>query len=140
MKFSDGKPFTAKDVVFTYETILDKKTNNASKTELDAVKSVEAKGDDTVVFHLKYPYAPFAERTVLPIAPEHIAGKQDVNTGDFTTKPVGTGPYKLVKLVQGREAHLQGQPRLLGRRAEGQELHHGDHQGRRHPRHPARRR
>lgn len=68
--FSDGAPFTAKDVVFTYRTILDPKTNNASRTELDALESVRAVGDDTVVFTLKYPYAPFAERTVQAIAPD----------------------------------------------------------------------
>ncbi|MGW2284867.1 ABC transporter substrate-binding protein [Streptomyces phaeochromogenes] len=107
VKFSDGEPFTAKDVVFTYETILDEKTNNASKGELDAIESVEAKGDDTVVFRLKYPYAPFAERTVLPIAPEHIAGGQDVNTGSFGTKPVGTGPYKLAKWSKGEQLVLE---------------------------------
>ncbi|MFF1687950.1 MULTISPECIES: ABC transporter substrate-binding protein [unclassified Streptomyces] len=114
VRFSDGKPFSAKDVVFTYETILDKKTNNASKTELDAVDTVEAEGDDTVVFRLKYPYAPFAERTVLPIAPEHIAGKQDVNTGDFTTKPVGTGPYTLVKWSKGEKLTFKANPRYWG--------------------------
>ncbi|MFD3309349.1 ABC transporter substrate-binding protein [Streptomyces sp. NPDC058694] len=107
VKFSDGKPFTAKDVVFTYETVLDEKTNNASKGELDAIESVEAKGDDTVVFRLKYPYAPFAERTVLPIAPEHIAGGQDVNTGAFGSKPVGTGPYKLAKWSKGEQLVLE---------------------------------
>ncbi|MGW6403400.1 ABC transporter substrate-binding protein [Streptomyces sp. NPDC055134] len=114
VRFSDGKPFSAKDVVFTYETILDKKTNNASKTELDAVDTVEAKGDDTVVFRLKYPYAPFAERTVLPVAPEHVAGKQDVNTGDFTTKPVGTGPYTLVKWSKGEKLTFKTNPRYWG--------------------------
>ncbi|WP_055611242.1 ABC transporter substrate-binding protein [Streptomyces phaeochromogenes] len=107
VKFSDGEPFTAKDVVFTYETILDEKTNNASKGELDAIESVEAKGDDTVVFRLKYPYAPFAERTVLPIAPEHMAGGQDVNTGSFGTEPVGTGPYKLTKWSKGEQLVLE---------------------------------
>lgn len=107
VKFSDGEPFTAKDVVFTYETILDEKTNNASKGELDAIESVEAKGDDTVVFRLKYPYAPFAERTVLPIAPEHLAGGQDVNTGSFGTRPVGTGPYKLTKWSKGEQLVLE---------------------------------
>ncbi|MEU1019147.1 ABC transporter substrate-binding protein [Streptomyces sp. NPDC005900] len=114
VRFSDGKPFSAKDVVFTYETILDKKTNNASKTELDAVKSVEAKGDDTAVFHLKYPYAPFAERTVLPIAPRHIAAKQDVNTGAFTTKPIGTGPYELVKWSKGEKLTFKANPHYWG--------------------------
>ncbi|MDI3424052.1 ABC transporter substrate-binding protein [Streptomyces luteolus] len=114
VKFSDGKPFTAKDVVFTYETILDKKTNNASKTELDALKSVEAKGEDQVVFHLKYPYAPFRERTVLPIAPEHVAGEQDVNSGPFTTKPIGTGPYELVKWSKGEKLTFKANPDYWG--------------------------
>ncbi|WP_433548989.1 ABC transporter substrate-binding protein [Streptomyces sp. CA-294286] len=114
VKFSDGKPFGAKDVVFTYETILDAKTNNAAKTELDAVKSVRAEGDSTVVFTLKYPYAPFAERTVLPIAPEHVAGKQDVNTGPFTTQPVGTGPYVLTKWSKGEKLSFKANPDYWG--------------------------
>ncbi|MGW4161317.1 ABC transporter substrate-binding protein [Streptomyces sp. NPDC004788] len=103
VRFSDGRPFTAKDVVFTYTTILDPKTNNPSRTELDALRDVRAVGDDTVVFTLKYPYAPFAQRTVLAIAPEHIAGRQDVNTGPFTTRPVGTGPYVLTGWSRGEK-------------------------------------
>lgn len=103
VKFSDGHPFTAADVVFTYRTILDPKTNNASRTELDALRDVTAVGDDTVVFTLKYPYAPFAQRTVLAIAPEHVAGKQDVNTGPFTSRPVGTGPYVLTGWSRGEK-------------------------------------
>ncbi|MFF1480829.1 ABC transporter substrate-binding protein [Streptomyces sp. NPDC058301] len=112
--FSDGQPFTAKDVVFTYSTILDPKTNNPSKGELDAVKEVRAEGADAVVFTLKYPYAPFAQRTVLPIVPEHIAGKQDVNTGDFATAPVGTGPYKLLKWSKSEKIAFEANPSYWG--------------------------
>ncbi|MFF5426626.1 MULTISPECIES: ABC transporter substrate-binding protein [unclassified Streptomyces] len=108
--FSDGVPFTAKDVVFTYRTILDPRTNNPSRTELDALKSVEAVGDDTVVFRLKYPYAPFAERTVHAIAPEHVAAKQDVNTGAFTTRPIGTGPYVLTGWSKGEKLTFKANP------------------------------
>lgn len=108
--FSDGAPFTSKDVVFTYRTILDPKTNNASRTELDALESVEAIGDDTVVFKLKYPYAPFAERTVHAIAPEHVAAKQDVNTGAFTTGPIGTGPYVLTGWSKGEKLSFKANP------------------------------
>ncbi|MGN9790697.1 ABC transporter substrate-binding protein [Streptomyces sp. OZ13] len=114
VKFSDGTPFSAKDVVFTYRTVLDEKTNNASRTELDAVKDVRAEGDDTVVFTLKYPYAPFAQRTVLPIAPEHIAGRQDVNTGPFTTKPIGTGPYILTGWSKGEKISFKANPDYWG--------------------------
>ncbi|MCX5016114.1 ABC transporter substrate-binding protein [Streptomyces sp. NBC_00555] len=114
VKFSDGAPFSAKDVVFTYRTILDAKTNNASKTELDAIAGVEARGEDTVVFTLKYPYAPFAERTVQPIAPEHIAGGQDVNSGEFTTHPVGTGPYVLTAWSKGEKLGFKANPGYWG--------------------------
>lgn len=112
--FSDGKPFSAKDVVFTYRSVLDPKTNNPSKTELDALKDVRAVGEDTVVFTLKYPYAPFAERTVLAIAPEHIAGKQDVNTGAFTTRPIGTGPYVLTDWSKGEKLSFKANPTYWG--------------------------
>ncbi|MFE2556273.1 ABC transporter substrate-binding protein [Streptomyces sp. NPDC059352] len=108
--FSDGAPFTSKDVVFTYRTILDAKTNNASRTELDAIRNVEAIGDDTVVFTLKYPYAAFAERTVLAIAPEHVVSKQDVNTGAFTTMPIGTGPYVLTGWSKGEKLSFKANP------------------------------
>ncbi|MEU7114668.1 ABC transporter substrate-binding protein [Streptomyces sp. NPDC046182] len=112
--FSDGKPFSAKDVVFTYRSVLDPKTNNPSKTELDALKDVRAVGEDTVVLTLKYPYAPFAERTVLAIAPEHIAGKQDVNTGTFTTRPIGTGPYVLTDWSRGEKLSFKANPTYWG--------------------------
>ncbi|WP_371614733.1 ABC transporter substrate-binding protein [Streptomyces sp. NBC_00454] len=114
VKFSDGQPFGAKDVVFTYRTILHEKTNNASKSELDAIAGVEAQGEDAVVFRLKYPYAPFAERTVLPIAPEHIAGGQDVNSGDFAAKPIGTGPYVLTAWSKGEKLSFKANPSYWG--------------------------
>lgn len=112
--FSDGEPLTAGDVEFTYRTILDPKTDNASKAELDAIESVTAQGADRVVFTLKYPYAPFAERTVLPIAPEHVAGRQDVNCGDFNTRPVGTGPYLLTGWSKGEKLNFKANPAYWG--------------------------
>lgn len=114
VEFSDGEPLTSADVVFTYETILDARTNNTSRSELDAVKEVRADGDDKVVFTLKYPYAPFAGRTVLPIVPEHIAGKQDPNTGAFNTNPVGTGPYVLADWRKGDKLTFKANPHYWG--------------------------
>jgi peptide/nickel transport system substrate-binding protein len=114
VEFSDGEPLSSEDVVFTYETILDAKTNNTARSELDAVKQVRAVGDDKVVFTLKYPYAPFAGRTVLPIVPEHIAGEQDPNTGSFNTKPVGTGPYVLTGWSKGEKLSFEANPNYWG--------------------------
>ncbi|WP_323445516.1 ABC transporter substrate-binding protein [Streptomyces yaizuensis] len=112
--FSDGKPFGAKDVVFTYRTVLDEKTNNPSRSELEAVKDIRATGDDTVVFTLKYPYAPFAQRTVHPIVPAHIASGQDANTGPFTSKPIGTGPYTLADWSRGEKISFKANPTYWG--------------------------
>lgn len=114
VEFSDGEPLSAADVVFTYRTVLDEKTNNTARSELDAVKEIRADGDDKVVFTLKYPYAPFAGRTVLPIVPEHIAAEQDPNTGPFNTKPVGTGPYVLSSWSKGEKLTFKANPNYWG--------------------------
>ncbi|MBD0841411.1 ABC transporter substrate-binding protein [Streptomyces sp. TRM68416] len=114
VKFSDGEPLTSADVVFTYDTILDAKTNNTHRSELDAVKRVRADGDDKVVFTLKYPYAPFAGRTVLPVVPEHLAKGQDPNTGSFNTQPVGTGPYVLTSWSRGEKLTFKANPGYWG--------------------------
>ncbi|MCE7079272.1 ABC transporter substrate-binding protein [Streptomyces sp. ST2-7A] len=108
--FSDGSPFTATDVVFTYETILDPDTNNAARDELAVLEGVEAADDHTVVFTLSHPYAPFAERTVLPIASEEAFGDQDVNTGPYNTEPIGTGPYTLSSWSRGEQIVLEANP------------------------------
>ncbi|WP_338483299.1 ABC transporter substrate-binding protein [Streptomyces sp. SCSIO 75703] len=112
--FSDGEPLTAEDVVFTYRTVLDPKTNNTARSELDAIREVRADGDDKVVFSLKYPYAPFASRTVLPIVPEHKAGGQDPNTGSFNTRPIGTGPYVLAGWSKGEKLTFKANPHYWG--------------------------
>ncbi|MFI6038155.1 ABC transporter substrate-binding protein [Streptomyces sp. NPDC051315] len=114
VKFSDGEPLTSADVVFTYKTILDAKTNNTSRSELDVIEEVRADGEDKVVFTLKYPYAPFAGRTVLPIVPEHVAGRQDPNTGAFNTEPVGTGPYVLAGWSKGEKLTFKANPTYWG--------------------------
>ncbi|MGW3989624.1 ABC transporter substrate-binding protein [Streptomyces sp. NPDC004830] len=114
VEFSDGEPLTSADVVYTYRTALDAKTNNTFKSELDAVREVRADGDDKVVFTLKYPYAPFAARTVLPIVPEHVAAEQDPNTGTFNTRPIGTGPYVLSRWSKGEKLTFKANPRYWG--------------------------
>ncbi|GAB2840096.1 ABC transporter substrate-binding protein [Actinocorallia aurea] len=112
--FSDGKPFTAADVVFTYTTILDEKTNNAYASELAAIEKVEASGSHRVVFTLKYPYTPFVERTVLPIASAQDAGGQDPNTGSYNSAPIGTGPYTLASWRKGEKLTLKANPDYWG--------------------------
>ncbi|KIL40520.1 hypothetical protein SD70_13245 [Gordoniibacillus kamchatkensis] len=96
-KWHDGQPFTADDVVYTFNVLRDNKaldlTNLWGEKRL---KEVVAEGKDTVIFKLgaKFPSLPYylsAPNTY--IMPKHIFEKE--NAAAFQNKnPVGTGLYK----------------------------------------------
>ncbi|EGO65468.1 ABC transporter substrate-binding protein [Acetonema longum] len=89
VKFSDGTPLTAKDVVFTYLTA----KSSGSSVDLTVLASAQAVDNKTVVFILHKPWSPFASTTaLLGIVPEHAYGRE------FGDKPVGSGPWKLAQL------------------------------------------
>ncbi|WP_328478171.1 ABC transporter substrate-binding protein [Actinoplanes sp. NBC_00393] len=94
VKWSDGQPFTAKDVAFTFDLINKTKSINATGLKLT---SVEAKDDKTVV--LTFPVTSYTEEASIvgntAIIPEHIWGKIDDPAKTINQNPVGTGPYKL---------------------------------------------
>ena len=98
--WDDGEPFTSADVVFTVETLMEYEGFNAHPLFVDAVKSVSAPDDYTVVFELTKPNSRF-HTTFLDrwgctwIMPKHIfEGVEDPVTFEFNPF-VGTGAYKL---------------------------------------------
>lgn len=93
--FHDGKPLTSSDVAFTYRKVLDGDVNSANATDFEAVKDIDTPDKHTVVFHLKYPYAPFPKRTTLGIVPKHALADTDIESADFNRDPIGTGPYEV---------------------------------------------
>ncbi|ALG12534.1 ABC transporter substrate-binding protein [Kibdelosporangium phytohabitans] len=101
VKFSDGTPLSAQDVVFTYKSVLDPKVNSTIASRYDAVAEVTAPDDSTVVFKLKYAYSPFAQYLTLGIVPRKAFDGVDVNAAPFNTAPVGTGPYTVSQWRKG---------------------------------------
>lgn len=99
--FSDGTPLTAEDVAFTYRSVLDPGVDTTIATNYDALATVTAPDDRTVIFTLSYPYAPFAERLALGIVPRKAFDGVEVNTAPFNTAPIGTGPYTVVEWRKG---------------------------------------
>lgn len=104
--WQDGKPLTAKDVVFT--TLLDKnpKFPSTSTQGFDHVKSIKAVGDYQVDVTLSSVYAPFLNYWGTAfILPEHILGSIDpgkVKTDtSYNEKPLGSGPFKVTDYVAG---------------------------------------
>jgi peptide/nickel transport system substrate-binding protein len=96
--WSDGTPFTANDVVFTWQWVVD--PNNATNnSEIYApIKSIEATDDLTAVVTFNNPtplwFVPFANSDVGCVYPQHILGEGGSQTIDeFRLNPIGTGPY-----------------------------------------------
>ncbi|WP_206922882.1 ABC transporter substrate-binding protein [Alicyclobacillus suci] len=96
-KWSDGKAFTSKDVVFTFN-LLKKYPAIDTSGVWSELTNVAAQGDDTVVFTFKkadVPFAMYIEQE--PIVPEHIWSTVG-NPAKYTNpNPVGTGPFILDK-------------------------------------------
>lgn len=98
-KWTDGTPFTAQDVVFTFDDL--KKYSDADVNGIwQQLKSVTAKGNYQVVFQFKTVNIPYAEQYVLGgtyIVPQH----QWKSLGDPAKakithdKAIGTGPFKV---------------------------------------------
>ncbi|HLD92794.1 MAG TPA: peptide ABC transporter substrate-binding protein [Anaerolineales bacterium] len=99
VKWADGEPFTADDVLFTYQYILNPDVKSSSAGAYSEVESVEVLDDYTVKVNFKQPtaawYAPFVGPFGM-IIPRHIF--EDYNGANFADAPenlqaIGTGPY-----------------------------------------------
>jgi peptide/nickel transport system substrate-binding protein len=100
--FSDGTPFTAEDVVFTYEEVQKNQANNEN-VDLTKLKSVEADGDYKVVFTLNECYSPFLDT----VAMLQIVPSDSYNSETFDTAPIGTGAYKVAEYDTNQQIILQ---------------------------------
>ena len=110
MKWQDGVPLTAGDVAFTYNLILDTR-QPAYIQYLTGVASVAAPDDATLVITTRKPSTGMLALAI-PILPEHIWAKVDPDRlGEFGNLPfVGSGPFRVVSLGQGRRVRLAAGP------------------------------
>ncbi len=98
VQWSDGKPLTPADVVFTYDML--KKYPAMDTTGIWAQLSSVATSGQTVVFTMKAPDVPFVGAlAAIPIVPEHVWAKLKDPTKYADTAPVGAGPYVLDKFA-----------------------------------------
>ncbi len=96
VKWSDGKPFTADDVVFTYNLITSPTIYTPYTSQFRYVKEVKALDKYTVEVTYKEPYFKALETWFTSIVPKHIlADEKDIMTSSFNQHPIGTGKYTL---------------------------------------------
>jgi peptide/nickel transport system substrate-binding protein len=118
VKWQDGKPLTARDVAFSYNYVIEKQLWNWTM-QTAGIKRVEVVDDTTVKFICPKPKADLMSAG-LPIVPEHIWG--DVSgwaaQNTYQNKPpiVGSGPFQVVEVKQGRYIRLIRSPYYWGTR------------------------
>ena len=97
--WSDGQPFTADDVVFTWQWVSDEANQSIDQTTYAVIQTVEAIDPLTVKATFKTPtlawYIPFTSSNRGGIYPKHFwDGKDQQKANDeFRSAPIGTGPY-----------------------------------------------
>lgn len=108
VKWHDGKPFTADDVVFSCDVFL-RKTHARLRASLAHVDSIKALNPLAVEFKLKQPFGPFLglfENGTMPMLPKHIYEGTDFLNNPANATPIGTGPLKFKEWVKGTYIHL----------------------------------
>jgi len=110
VKWSDGKPFSADDVAFTFNDIVLKKELGAQNAaSYAAVKSVTVVDPTTVRFDLSRKFAALASFLAYNsgIVPKHVLSADPLKTTSFNKgTPVSTGPFKVEKYTSGQSVSL----------------------------------
>jgi len=102
VRFSDGRELTARDVVFTYNSIIAPESMSPKRATLEQLKSIEALDDYTVVMTVAHQYSPALEMATEGIVP---AGTPPPARGSVAA-PVGSGPFAMVAYSRDESLRL----------------------------------
>jgi len=112
LTWSDGDPFTSRDVQFTWETIMDDANAVNSQNGYDQIASIETPDDQTVVITYVKLFAPALSLFSIPeaVLPAHVLEGQSLADADYNRVPEGTGPYMVTEWNSGQSIILDKNP------------------------------
>jgi peptide/nickel transport system substrate-binding protein len=111
VRFHDGSPFTADDVVYSYRRIIDEQLANVDK--FSAVTDVQTVDPLTVVMRVKQP-TPNLLTNVGGFKGMAIVQRRNVDSGQIATNPIGTGPFAFQSQKSGDSITLRANPAYWG--------------------------
>jgi peptide/nickel transport system substrate-binding protein len=116
VKWHDGKPFTAEDVKFNIELLVNPDFASWRKTGHEFVRDIEVVSATELKFRLERSYAPYAAILAsTPIIPKHAyEGVTNLNEAPFDQAPIGTGPFKWGTRVTGDHVELVANTEYFG--------------------------
>ncbi len=109
--FADGQPVRAEDVRFTFDKLM-AEGSLKYRTQFAEVAAVTVEGPRHVRFDFKQPHG----RTLaldlasLPVLPEHDWARRDFTNGGGFEQPVGSGPYRIGRIDNGRSVTFERDP------------------------------
>jgi peptide/nickel transport system substrate-binding protein len=117
VKWSDGAPFDADDVVFSTKAVLNPNNNEVGRDGWDLITKIDEPDKYTVVYHLRKPYAAylptfFGSAGANPcVLPAHLLAKlPNINNAPYNALPVGIGPFKYSKWTRGDSVEMVANP------------------------------
>ena len=119
VRWHDGEPFTAEDVKFTIEAIMDPENGSENAPNYEDVEEIKVVDETTVAFRLAAPNVAFLDYMTMAVLPKHLLEGENMQEADFFRAPVGTGPYKLESWDTGQaivlvknDAYFRGAPHI----------------------------
>ncbi len=121
VQFSNGRGFTAEDVKYTYDRMLDPETASGNAWRLGAVQSIDVVDPHTVTFTLGSPNTGFLGKLASG-SPVGIIAREAVEDGTIDTRPIGTGPFMITDYQPGTMVMLERNENYWGTDADGVQL------------------
>ena len=120
VKWHDGQKFSANDVVFTFQLLMNKKVpaDSARAAIAPFIEKVEKVNENLVHIYLKK-QSPFFlnSLTNVVIFPKHILADQPITGNAYLSHPIGTGPYKFRNWKRGQHIDLVAFEEYWGKKA-----------------------
>ncbi|MCK5533854.1 peptide-binding protein [bacterium] len=110
VKWHDGVSFTADDVKFTYNKLIDPEVKTPYSSKFEKVSKIEIVDKHTLKVTYKEPFSPGLASWVMGIIPRHIFQKGDFNSHPANQHPVGTGPYIFKDWKRDEKIVLEANP------------------------------
>jgi peptide/nickel transport system substrate-binding protein len=110
VRWHDGHPFTAEDVLYTYQVTVDPKTPTAYAGDFLKVKKAEVLDGHTFRVTYDKPFAPALMSWSVGILPKHLLAGKEITTSPLGRRPIGTGPYRFKDWVTGQKIVLVSNP------------------------------
>lgn len=105
-KWHDGEDFTAEDVAFTLEAIMNPANESEIASNYEDIKDIKIIDSQTIAITLKDTNAAFLDYMTIAILPKHLLEGEDMQESKYFKFPIGTGPYKIQEWDEGQSVVL----------------------------------